>query len=372
MIPTAARLDAARHEGDPALDPIVTSMGPAAWRIVAATRGLHSDAHPPPLELPAALRPFVIPELPASACRHRIRRAQRFANVHLPQITVALFCAALPMSYLSSTGARALSATRRLSEDIDARINHTARFVLDVLEPGGFDAGGRGRVAVGHVRLVHAAARASLAGRSPWDASGAQPPLDQEDQLGALCLFSVVVLQSLQRMGISVEPGDRDDFVHLWTTIGLMLGVRPDLLPADHGEAAVSLRRIEARRMGGSSEGRMLMHSLLGGMQRHVGLAALHSVPARLTRYLVGDARARLLGLDDVDVAASSPALEPVLGLGRTLVGSRACRAVAARFGRRLVEAINDAKLARARDDRNHRAASDAPRESTGACKRAR
>src|SRR6185436_12860508 len=109
-------------------------------------------------------------------------------------------------------GARVLASTGRLRDDLDRRVNETARFVLDVVRPNGFDAGGSARIAIGKVRLVHAAVRRSVRARG----GGGEVPINQEDMLGTVGLFSVTVLDALTRLGVTVRARERDDYVHLW------------------------------------------------------------------------------------------------------------------------------------------------------------
>lgn len=336
-----ARLDAARHEGDPPLDALLAPLHHGAWPIVAALRSMTADDDSLPAGVPVALHPFVVPRLPPWVCAERMRRAQRFADRHLPQITVALFCAALPVSYTSIPGARVLALTGRLRDDIDIRVNETARFVLDVLAPAGFDPGGRGRIAVGRVRLVHAAVRGSVHSLPSWRSSFAEVAVNQEDLLGALCLFSVVVLQSLARLGVVVDDRDREDFVHLWAAVGAMLGILDDLLPRSFAAAEATTRSIGRRQMRGSEEGRELMRALLDGMRRHATVPGVRELPAQLTAHLVGPERARMLGLADASATAR------VFDLGRSVMRLRPVQALTARFGRTLLQLVNDQQLAR-------------------------
>jgi hypothetical protein len=334
-----ARLETARQRGDPPLDDVLAPLHGDAWRAVAALRPLRADDDPLPTAVPRALHPFAVPQLPSWVCAERIRRAQRFADRHLPQITVALFCAALPVSYTSVPGARVLALTGRLREDIDIRVNETARFVLDVLARNGFDPGGRGRLAVGRVRLVHAAVRGSVLALPSWRSSFAEVPVNQEDLLGALCLFSVVVLQSLERLGVVVDLRDRDDFVHLWAAVGAMLGIEDDLLPHGFAAAEATTRLIGRRQMRGSEDGRALMRALLDGMRRHVTFPGVRDFPAQLTAHLVGPERARMLGLSGERTSTWA------LGLGRSVMRLPPIRGLTAQFGRTLLEIVNDAKL---------------------------
>lgn len=339
-VPTEDALDRARHEGDDAVDASLAALGSRAWELPAALRRMMRDDDPVPPAIPPALLHAAVPALPAWADAHRLRRAQRFADRHLPQITVALFCAALPISYASVPGARVLSLTGRLRDDLDYRINETARFVLDVLEPNGFDPGGRGRIVVGRVRLVHGAVRATLRDDPRWARSFDETPINQEDLLGALCLFSVVVLESLERLGTPLTARETDDYAHLWRVVGAMLGIRESLLPESIEEFQGTKRRVLQRQMRGSLEGRRLTEALMSGIQRHVPIPGF---AAQLTRSLVGPDHARMLGID----VASSRGWSRVLSAGQSLMRLTPTKALTARFGRTLLAGINAAKLKR-------------------------
>jgi hypothetical protein len=98
-------------------------------------------------------------------------------------------------------------------------------------------------------------------------------------------------------------------------------------LDADH------FARIRAPRFGPSEDGRALMATLLEGMQRHVGLPGLRSLPAALVRHLLGSDMAETLGLP----AARLP-FDP------SLPGLLQRRAVA-ELGARLLDAVTYVKL---------------------------
>lgn len=288
--PLIDSLDGAHGRGDPWADAVVAEIGDRIWAINGMLRGVRHNGDPLPAAIPAALGAIVIPELPAFADRHRLRRAQRFAERHLFQITTALFCASLPASYASADGARILSSTGRMEGDIDRRVNATAQFVLDVLCPHSFERSGRARCAIGKVRLVHAAVRRALG------TQGGVVPIDQEQMLGTLCLFSLVVLEALERLGVVVDPRDAEDYVHLWCVVGGMLGVDVERLPADVATARQLLAAIRRRRFAPSPEGRALMAQLLEGMERHMPASWLRPAPRYLIHHLLGEDVALGLG----------------------------------------------------------------------------
>ena len=278
--------------GDPEADALVARMGRDVWAVNRLLESVVHDGSPWPDALERDLVPIVLPAVPAWADRHRITRAQRFAEARLLPITVALFCAALPASYCAVEGARLLRTAGRMTDDLDRRVNETARFVLDVLRPGSFERGGRARVVLGKVRLVHAAVRAALRTET-------YVPIHQEEQVGTLGLFSVVVLKSLVRLGIEVDAREREDFVHLWCVAGSMMGVLD--IPTHYADFERRLRALAKKHNGPSEDGVVLMAALLEGMRKHMPVPFL---PERLVRYLLGDPMSSWLGLGD-DAARS-------------------------------------------------------------------
>jgi hypothetical protein len=338
-----AALDEARRNADPPADAIVTALGRDVWAVNALLAGVSSNTDALPAAIPPELHALVRPELPRFADPHRLRRAQTFAERHLALVTVALFCASLPASYGAAEGARVLEATGRLRGDLDRRINETARFVLEVLRPHGFDAGGRARVAIGKVRLIHAAVRSSLRNHP----TVAAPAINQEDMLGTMCLFSVLVLDSLRRLGVEIDPRDAEDYLHLWIVVGAMLGIDEHLLPQSLDEGHTVMRAIRERCFRPTESGRALMRDLLAGMERHT--FGFRDAPVHLVHHLIGKDAAEALGVPPISSkwAAVSrmtrglggAALDPAILVGR----------LSPLLGRRLLEAITSIKLQGAR-----------------------
>jgi ER-bound oxygenase mpaB/B'/Rubber oxygenase, catalytic domain len=287
----AAMLDEARQLGDVEADAAVEMIGKHVWAINALLREVRdNDASMPP-QVPRSIHNLVLPCLPSSADLYRIRRAQRFADRHMPAIAVSLFCGSLPASYTVREGAKILAATGRMKSDIDRRVNETIQFVLDVLQPHGLERGGRGLIAIGKVRLVHAAVRAALRKK----ATGSLP-INQEHMLGTLGLFSALVLRSIQRLGAEVDARDAEDFIYLWSVVGAMLGIESRFLPSNLAAANEMLDAINKRHYEPSPEGRDLMAVLLSGMERHTAPVGLRHAPNYLIHHLLDEDVATALG----------------------------------------------------------------------------
>jgi hypothetical protein len=339
---SAAALDAARLRGDPAGDRVVAALGPDAWIAVALMRGVSGNDQPLPAALaPEATRFFSTEGLPPSWMdRTRVLRAQRWAHEHLLHVTTALFCAALPSTYAAERGARVLAMTGRMEADLDRRVNETARFVLDVLAPGGLEPQGTAIRAVQKVRFVHAAVRRSLAERAPEPGETA---INQEDLLYTLFAFSVIVVGAVRRLGVAVDAQQAEDFFHLWRAIGSMLGIEEGLMPRDFADANDLAALISARQFRPSPHGRALMAALLTRIEDHV--PAIRSAPRAVVRHLVGERVADLLGVPaDPGLATALLKLTRLPGLSVVPAQALLLRATPL-IARPLLEAIVTAKL---------------------------
>jgi uncharacterized protein (DUF2236 family) len=290
-------LDAARQRGDAIADAVIQRLGREVWAMNTLMEGCRGNSQPLPERLPAAAREFFEQHsaLPPWLQPTRIMAAQRWATEQLLPITAALFHAALPSAYAAERGATVLLATGRMANDLDRRVNETARFVMDVLAPESFEPRGVGIRSVQQVRLVHAAVRVWLRERPPWPG---EVPLNQEDMLGTLLTFSVVVVRAMRRLGVPVTSAEAEDFYHLWRVVGALLGIEQELLPQDFAAAEALAERIAQRHFRGSAAGKQLMQALLARIGEHV---AVPGMTHYLVRRLAGDRVAELLGVPSDD-----------------------------------------------------------------------
>ena len=314
MIATYDELDRARQTGDPTADALVSSLGREVWVVNAQLRHVRRNDERP--ELVPAVAAFLDDVASHAFDAGRVARAQAFASRHLLPITTSLFCASLPSAYVAAQGARVLVATGRMhGAELDRRVNETARFVLDVLAEGGFGPSGSAVRAIQKVRLMHAAVRTHLIEtRAITD----EVPINQEDLLGTLFTFSVVVLQSLRKLGVAVSLDEARDFYHLWAAVGAMLGISPALLPRELADAEDLHARIQTRQARASEHGRELMLSLLDGIERHVPMARW--APRVMIRHLIGHRLADLLGVPAADTHLMTLLPRPPRALARMAV----------------------------------------------------
>lgn len=286
--PEDPRLD----QGDPALDALLAESGAGAFRFGALLAAAPRNHDPAPAGLPGPLAALVedTRRLPADADPVRLARAAAFGQRHLGLLVCGLFCSSLPRLFLGAEGALVLRATGRMEHELDARINETGRFVLDIWAPDALSPEGCGLRSAVRVRLLHAAVRAHLADKLP------RVPIRQGELLATLFAFGVAPIDALRRLGVQVHPRDVEDVWHLWRTVGAALGVDPGLLPDGAEEARRRLAVLEGRHAGPSPGGQALAARLLSRTEAHFALAP--GLPRRLWTLFLGPDRVRDLGVE--------------------------------------------------------------------------
>jgi hypothetical protein len=308
---TDAFLDQARQLGDPPADEAIRRVlhSGSLGGVNALLRMLIRNDQPPPGELSAPVAEFLnaTSALPLWADADRILAGQQIFVRHGPLCLAALACASLPACYAQRHEARVLGVTQKLVEHRQRRILETAQFVIDVMQPGGLSALGRGVRSAQKVRLMHAAIRnllgtpppesADLARassleqellRTPWDpANGA--PICQEDLAFTLQTFAAVILDALERFGVDLTIAEREAYNHAWSVAGALIGVSEDLIPSNAAEGRALFEKIQRRQQADTSDGRALMRSVEGFVEdalRDRGVGGSIVAP-RLTRMVI-------------------------------------------------------------------------------------
>lgn len=243
---------------------------------------------------------------PKWADPQQIERGQNFFKEYAMDIAAALFSASLPKAYTAAKGARVLVATAELVSDVTRRIAETGRLLLDVMLPdtGGLTPGTGGYTTVLAVRGFHAAIRSMLAGQEPWRSEWNEKPINQEDLLGTLTTFTVVVIEALAKMDIVVSPEDRDAYLHTWLVVGYLLGIDYDLLrrhpfnkeevPLTYFEMQLVRDSIFRRQAAPSASGQILTRALIKAQEDALP-RALRPLPPAAVRLFIGDDAADLL-----------------------------------------------------------------------------
>jgi hypothetical protein len=267
---------------------------------------------------------------PEWADKDKVAEGQTFFKDHAMEIASALFCASLPTAYTAARGSRVLLETAELVSDVTRRIAETGQMLFDVMLPDphrqSLQYGSVGYKTALTVRGYHAAIRKLLQDREPWKTQWLVPmspdpetgeslidltkplqpevPINQEDLLGTLTTFTVVVIESLERMGIKVEDAQRDAYLHTWLLVGHLLGIDYDRLrakkfnkklePLTYFEMQLIRDSVFRRHAAPSPSGQILTRALLG-LQESALPWALKPLPPAAIRRFIGDDAADML-----------------------------------------------------------------------------
>jgi hypothetical protein len=296
---TRGHLDELRRQGDDDADQIFAKVS-----IADVNRVLHrifTNAEDPPLgDLPEHVRQPLeeffakTQELPGKPDMAAIRRGQALFERQGWGVATALFCSSLPQCYAFPEGAEVLLATGAFTSDPRRRVIETAQLIFDVAEPGGLDATGKGIRTCQKVRLIHAGIRKLMADAGQWPHQHSVP-LSQQQLLGTLMAFSTVVTDGLRALGFPLEAQDVEDWYHLWRSVGPILGIRPDIVPATAAEGAELFDELRRGFWGPSRQGVALADSTLGLARDLIPGDEFDGVVDVLVRHLAGDHCADLL-----------------------------------------------------------------------------
>lgn len=302
---TPELLDAMREVGDPPADAVVAELFAGGSNVVQAInflmRDLVENDDIPSRALPQPVRAyFLASPLPPWADPARLALGTELFHRFGPLVIMLLNAYALPLCYAARRGVQVLARTERLHSNPRRRIVETAQMIVDVMAPGGLDPASRGAGlrSAQKVRLMHATVRHLLAKDPTWDPSFGLP-INQEDLAGTLCAFSVAVLDGLAQLDVQLSLAEQDAYMHTWSVVGHVMGLRDELLPVDHAAGRRLADCIAERNFAACPEGQMMTRALLDMMTSLVPGTILDRVPAQFVRHFVGDAVADLLAVPD-------------------------------------------------------------------------
>lgn len=300
---TNETLQPLRNIGDPVADKVIAELFsdgdvPA---MNALMNGFVANEHPLPADLPAPVRDYLLKsiELPPWADPALIKVGEDVFWRFGPQIILILTCYSLPFCYLGRNGVPVLAMTNRLASNPTRRIAETAQMVVDCMSAGGLTSpGGRGRLTIQKVRLMHATIR-RLAPNSPsWKAEYGLP-VNQEDLAGTLMSFSYIALDGLAKLGVDLTDLDRQAYIHCWNVVGHMLGIRDELLPANPAEAKALAGAIAAHEFGPTQAGQELTKALADMLAHILPGDVFDKIPAIMIRFFLGKEWAGWLGVHE-------------------------------------------------------------------------
>ncbi|EDY59715.1 MULTISPECIES: oxygenase MpaB family protein [Streptomyces] len=292
MTCTEASMDALRQAGDDLADAVVAELferGEVA-KFNALMRYVSTVGAPLPDGLPDVAQEYLqatsVP--PAWVDWGEMEKARLFFidnNVH---ISTALSFASMPACYVVPHVAKLLSATHGLSYP-SKRMAETGQFTVYLMQPDAFEAGSRFVPAAQKVRLLHASIRHHLKRENRWDTAAMGTPICQEDMIGGQMFFSLLVLDSLHRLGIHMSVEGAEAYFYAWRVVGAILGIDQDAAPKTLEEARQFLDLYMVRHMGPSEDGAHLTRQLIGLYEEVVPGTLFDPIVSALIRYLIGD-----------------------------------------------------------------------------------
>jgi hypothetical protein len=305
-----ALLDELRFQGDPIADDI-------AARYYDAVQGDHAQLFRGILAGTATTPEGLLTDyyaeqtpMPDWADPELLDKGAHFFSQWGLELGLGLFCFSLPVGYAAVPAAHVLDLTSRLETNAKRRIYETAQMVLDVTTPDALGPGKQGQETVRRVRLMHAGIRYLVQndprverldrppadGTQGWFADWGTP-ISQEHLVGALLSFGHSMLGVLDQFGVQYDDVDAEAYLHLWSVVGHLLGVRPDLLPIDRANGDRIDELIRPRNLAATAAGQKLTEALLEVIDECGPDGILGSVPAATMRHLLGDEVADMLAI---------------------------------------------------------------------------
>ncbi|MEE4540501.1 oxygenase MpaB family protein [Streptomyces sp. V4-01] len=322
MTRTEASMNALRRCGDELADATVAALFARGdvGRLNGLMRYVSTAGAPLPDGLPDVAREYLeaTSAPPAWVDWGRMEQARLFFidnNVH---ISTALSFASMPACYLVPHVAKLLATTHGLDYP-SQRMAETGQFTVHLMQPDAFEAGSRFIPAAQKVRLLHAAIRHHLTREERWDTEALGTPICQEDMIGGQMFFSILVLDSLHRLGVHMSQEGADAYYYAWRVVGAMLGVDQDAVPATLEEARAFLDLYMVRHMGPSEDGTLLTRQLIDLYEEVVPGTFFDPVVSALIRHLVGDTCADWLKVPHTPWDTVVKAVPHLLGVLETI-----------------------------------------------------
>jgi hypothetical protein len=290
---TDALLDRLRFVGDPEPDRIIAELARDGQieSVNSILRHLTHNSQLIPDTLPDDIEFWLrdMNQLPAWVDRERIGRATKFFVEHGMAITLLLSTSGLVGCYAAQKGVKVLTFTYRLGQNPYHRIAETGQFVLWALTPGGLFENGNGLLAALKVRLMHAAIRHLIQQSGRWNEAELGVPINQEDLLGTLMVFSYGIIWGLRELGIRVSDEEAEDYLYAWRVIGFLVGIDPTVTPTNCTDCHALAQLIADRQHGPSPEGVEMTRALLKMHSDLIPGTIFDGIVPALIRKTIGD-----------------------------------------------------------------------------------
>ncbi|WP_437670374.1 oxygenase MpaB family protein [Sorangium sp. So ce131] len=220
----------------------------------------------------------------------------------------------LILGYASPAGNKPLALSGRLREQAGRRLAETGRFVHAVSQAGGMRRSGEGFAITVKVRVMHAQVRRLAHASGRWQTALWGEPVNQHDMIATALLFSVALLDGLDKLGYHVSPEQREDLIHLWRYVAHVIGVEGELIPGSYAEARRLAEMIFATQGAPDADSRALVDALLTHAARSAPNARERrraeqraALFAGVARTVLGEELAEQLGLPRTSARLAVP-----------------------------------------------------------------
>lgn len=311
-------LDSLRQQGDPLADEAfqrILSDGEES-AIGALFAQLDTNDAVPPAELfPVASEFFrTTGHLPLGVDMVRIQNGEALFWRHSYSIALVLLAKSLPEGYAAPNLAQVLNMSGDLRTRTYKRLLATLQLVLNVSSCTGFGSSGRAIISAQKLRLLHAGTRHIARKVLPRFQEQYGVPVNQEDMLGTIMGFSLLVLLGLRTLGAGLTKREEEDYYYVWKIYGLMMGIHPpgapesmEYLPENVADAEEFYRQYRRRHYvdaGGNRDGVLLAAANLAMLRtmvprplRWIGLGV---APRLAMQELMGPAACARVGIAPV------------------------------------------------------------------------
>lgn len=234
-------LDGLRRQGDPLADQAVQRLM-AEHEVRAVNelfKTLRADGDPIPADAPEPFREFVeaTRELPAGADLDRLARGGHVFLKHAASAAVAMLASSLPRGYAAPCLCAILSISHDLQKHPYQRLMGVVQLLVNVSNPGAFEADGKAVVTAQKLRLLHAGVRTMVPRFRPGYEEKYGEPVNHEDMLATIMGFSYLVIDGIRRLGLPLSETEAEDYYYLWRVYAQMMGIPEEYVPAGVAEA---------------------------------------------------------------------------------------------------------------------------------------
>lgn len=155
--------------------------------------------------------------------------------------------------------------TGRLIDEkrVGRRMVETLRYIAAVTTPGAMRRDRDGFKYSIRLRMLHASVRWGCSRAEAWDWADWGLPVSSADNMGPPLEFSAGLIETLERVGIKLEPREREDIAALWRYIAFILGSPENLLMRDARDARERLEIMDALNHPPDDTNRLMLHSLV-------------------------------------------------------------------------------------------------------------